>query len=101
MNQPAPDFSLPDQTGRIHRLSDYHDKIVIVNFWSAECPWSERADKSLSALCDRFPGQVVMLPVASNVNETDEMINRAIHQRGIGFVLRDTSGGLEDLWQDD
>jgi hypothetical protein len=99
MNQPVPDFSLPDQTGRIHRLSDYRGRIVIVNFWSAECPWSERADISLLALCNRFPGQVVMLPIASNVNESDEMINAAIHQRGIGFVLRDAGGGLEDLWQ--
>lgn len=99
INSLAPDFSLPDQTGRVHRLSAYRGKIVIVNFWSAECPWSERADKSLLALCSRFPGQVVMLPVASNVNESDEMINAAIHQRGIGFVLRDAGGGLEELWQ--
>jgi peroxiredoxin len=99
MNQPVPDFSLPDQNGQLHRLSEYRGKLVIVNFWSAECPWSERADKSLAVLQDRFPGQVVVLPIASNVNESDEMVNEAIHQRGIGLVLRDAGCELADLWQ--
>ena len=98
-NQPVPDFSLPDQNGQLHRLSDYRGKIIIVNFWSAECPWSERADKSLIALSNRFPGQVVMLPVASNVNESDGIINETIHQRGIRFGLRDAGCVLADLWQ--
>ena len=99
MNQPVADFSLPDQSGQVHSLSDYHGKIVIVNFWSAECPWSERADKSLVTLCNRFPGQVVLLPIASNANESDEMVNEAIRQRGISLVLRDAGCGLADLWQ--
>ena len=80
-------------------MGDYLVQIVIVNFWSAECPWSERADKSLSAIRSRLPEQVVILPIASNGNESDEMINEAIHQRGIRFVLRDTGCGLADLWQ--
>lgn len=29
----APDFSLPDQTGKIHRLSDYKGKWLIVYFY--------------------------------------------------------------------
>jgi hypothetical protein len=99
MNQPVPDFSLPNQNGQLHRLSDYRGKIVIVNFWSAECPWSERADKNLMAISDRVPERVLLLPIASNVNESGEIINEAIHQRGIRFVLRDTGGGLADLWQ--
>jgi hypothetical protein len=99
INQPVPDFSLPDQNGQLHRLSDYRGEIVLVNFWSAECPWSERADQSLIELSNRFPEQVVMLPIASNVNESDEMIGGAIHQRGIRFVLRDAGCGLADLWQ--
>ena len=98
-NQSVPDFSLPDQNGRLHRLSEYRGKLVIVNFWSAECPWSERADKNLAALRNRFPGQVVMLLIASNVNEADGMVNEAIHQRGIGFVLRDAGCKLADFWQ--
>ena len=31
------DFSLPDVTGRMHRLSDHRGKWVVVNFWATWC----------------------------------------------------------------
>jgi len=31
--QDAPDFELSDLQGRPHRLSDYHGKVVMLNFW--------------------------------------------------------------------
>lgn len=34
----APDFSLSDQYGNIHALSDYNDKIIFLNFWATWCP---------------------------------------------------------------
>lgn len=99
INQPVPDFSLPNQNGQIHRLSDYHGRIAIVNFWSAECPWSERADQNLISISQRFPESVAVLPIASNVNESDGMINEAIRRRGLGFVLRDAGCKVADVWQ--
>jgi peroxiredoxin len=99
INGLVPDFTLPDQNEHIHRLSDYRGKIVIVNFWSAGCPWSERADKSLMSFVARFPDQVVMLPVAANRNETDEMVHEVSNRRGIPLLLRDTGCGVADVWQ--
>lgn len=32
-NQPAPDFSLSDETGKIHNLSDYRGKAVVLYFY--------------------------------------------------------------------
>lgn len=32
-NQPAPEFSLPDENGQIHNLSDYRGKAVVVYFY--------------------------------------------------------------------
>ncbi len=33
MNSKAPEFSLPDQNGKMHRLSDYKDRWVLVYFY--------------------------------------------------------------------
>ena len=33
VGQKAPDFSLPDQTGKIHHLADYKGKTVILAFY--------------------------------------------------------------------
>lgn len=34
----ASDFTLIDQYGRTHKLSDYKGKIVFINFWATWCP---------------------------------------------------------------
>ena len=97
-NISVPDFSLCDTGGNIHRLSDYRGKVAIVNFWSAECPWSERADQRLKAVVDQANGQVAILPVASNSNEPVEFITQALHQRGLDFVLVDQGSRLAEQW---
>lgn len=34
----AADFSLPDLSGQVHKLSDYRGKWVLVNYWATWCP---------------------------------------------------------------
>ena len=33
-----PDFALPDLTGKVHHLSEYRGKWVVVNYWATWCP---------------------------------------------------------------
>ena len=68
LNQPAPEFLLPDLQGTPCRLSDYRGRIVILNFWSAECPHSERADRSTMACLVQWGEDVEMLSIAANRN---------------------------------
>ncbi len=97
-NQPVPDVCLPDGQGRPHRLADLRGRVVVLDFWSAECPWSERADGQLRALCGRFPGRVVHWPVASNLNETPALVEQARLARGLEFVLLDAQSRLAREW---
>jgi peroxiredoxin len=98
LNQPVPELDLPDLDGQLHRLSDYRGKIVVINFWSAECPWSERTDRSLLATLRQLPEQVALLPVASNENEPEEQLREVAPQRGITLVLRDSGGRAARLY---
>lgn len=96
--QPAPDFTLPDLTGRLYRLSDQKGRLVVVSFWSAECPWSERADRILLSSLSEWGDRVVLLPVASNDNEEPGLLARVAGERGLPLVLLDQGHRVADLY---
>lgn len=99
LNQPAPEFTLPDLDGRIHMLGDYRGRIVIVNFWSAECPHSERFDTDITACLAQWGADVALLSIASNANEPDGMLAAAARQRKIPVLLRDADGSVADRYE--
>ncbi len=99
LNQPAPEFELPDLQGILHRLSDARGKIVIVNFWSAECPHSERTDRYIVSLLEQWNGEVVMLSIAANRNESAQMVEEAAKTRRIPRVLLDGEHVVADLYE--
>ena len=98
LNQPAPEFTLPDLDGRIHMLGDYRGRLVIVNFWSAECPHARRADLALTAALEDWGEAVALLPVAANANETEALIAGAARGRGLPLVLRDVNHAVADRY---
>ena len=94
----APDFELRDLAGRFHRLSDYRGRIVIVNFWSADCPHVERTDALMLASLARWGGDVVLLSIASNVNESASDVESASRGRGLPVVLMDARREAADRY---
>ncbi len=99
LNQPAPDFELPDLHGHLHRLSRYRGKIVIVNFWSAECPHAERTDRSIMASLVQWGGEVELLPIAANRNESLPALEEAARSRRLPRVLHDAEQRVADLYE--
>ncbi len=92
INRPAPNFTLPDTAGKIHQLEDSRGKIVIVNFWSADCPFVERIDRDLLALLPTWRDRVVLLTVAANIHESDKTVAEEARRRSLPIVVR---GSLE------
>jgi peroxiredoxin len=98
IHEPAPDLELPDLDGAPHRLADYRGHAVVINFWSAECPWSERADRHLLEVLGPLDGRAVLLPVASNANEPEELLREVGQRRGLPLILRDSGGAVARLF---
>jgi peroxiredoxin len=98
INEPAPDFALPDLKGELVQLSRLRGKIVILNFWSCECPHSDRTDRQLMAMCVQWGDDVVMLPIASNRIESIEAIEQAALARHLPTVLLDAEHRVADLY---
>ena len=92
--QPAPIFNLEDIHGRRIALEDFLERTVLINFWSAECPWSERADRALVEWQER----IVLLWIASNANEPPELLRQAAAARGLPVVLCDSGHLVADLY---
>ncbi|NJC98585.1 MAG: redoxin domain-containing protein [Anaerolineae bacterium] len=99
LNEAALDFELPDLQGNIRRLSDYRGRIVIVNFWSVECPHSERADGLILDLLEGWKGEVELLSVAANRNESARMVEEVSKTRGIPTVLIDAEHVVADRYE--
>ncbi|MGW8250030.1 MAG: redoxin domain-containing protein [Anaerolineales bacterium] len=97
-HQPAPDFSLPDLSGRSRTLKELTGRMVILNFWSAECPHAARIDRALAAYMSEWDERVVLLSIASNANETLQQIAQAAHERQLTSVLRDADHHVADLY---
>ena len=98
VNQPAPDFELQDLQGKHHKLSDQHGKIVIINFWSADCPHSERTDHYIVSLLERWNGEVELFSIAANRNESLELLKLVAATRGLPRILVDAEGQVADLY---
>ena len=99
INQLAPNFELPDLHGSLHKLSDYHGKIVIINFWSAECIHSERTDRWIVSQLAAWNGEVELLPIAANANESAQSADQAARARGLTKVLIDAGHIVADQYE--
>jgi len=98
LHQPAPDFELPDLQGKWHRPCDYRGKILIINFWSAECPHSARADELIRNLLEKWNGEVELLSIAANRNESVQMLEETAKTRHIPRVLIDAQQVVADQY---
>lgn len=87
-------FRLNTIDGKRFSLAEQLGKIVLINFWSAECPWSERADNSLLSLRPSWGEEVVWASVASNANEPLRMVEEVAKDRGVSLVLHDSNQNI-------
>jgi hypothetical protein len=85
----APEFVLADLQGETHRLSDGSGRVIVLNFWSATCPWALRADEALVGPRREWGERVAYWPIASNADETIAVIQKAAAERDLSVVLHD------------
>ncbi len=98
IGETAPDVSLPDLVGRPHRLSHFRRRLVVVNFWSAECPHAARVDEEMHKLFAEWGDTVVWISIASNANESLDLLRSVAAQRALPLVLLDRNHQAADLF---
>ena len=101
LNRFAPDFMLPGVGGGRFALADWRGQIIVLNFWSAECPWSRRADVALVYRQLAWdPKGVRIVGIASNANENDAQVRAEAQARHVKYpILLDADRSVANLYQ--
>ena len=95
---PAPDFTLVDQYGETHTLSDYAGKTVFLNFWATWCGPCKSEMPDIQKLYESYgenSEDLVVLAVANPGGQdvSQEEIEQFLEDNGYTFpVLMDTTG---------
>lgn len=90
------DFQLPGIDGDQHRLSDYRDRYLLVNFWAVWCSPCRREMPSMQRLYEKLRGGRFEM-LAIHVGPSLEQARTYGQKLGLGFPIAvDTEMGLSD-----
>lgn len=94
LNRYPPEIALPLAGGGRVDVAEWRGSIVVLTFWSAECPWSRRADIVLVYRATAWSAQGVrLLGIAANANETETSILLEKEARGARYPVALDWGG--------
>lgn len=99
---PALDFTLTDQYGNTHTLSDYKGKTVFLNFWATWCPPCRAEMPDIQKLYESSPTEgddaLIVLGVAGpgmGSEKSEEGIKDFLNKNGYTYpVVMDTTGDV-------
>jgi peroxiredoxin len=96
----APDFTLVDCNGKTVKLSDYKDKLVVLDWLNQECPWSVKSVPVIKETFKKYADKgVVWLGVESTHNRKAEDNVQYIKDVELPFtILMDTDGKVGHLY---
>ncbi|NLM13650.1 MAG: TlpA family protein disulfide reductase, partial [Epulopiscium sp.] len=90
---PAIDFTLVDQYGNEHTLSDYKGKVVFLNFWATWCPPCQKEMPDIEAMYQEYnqnQEDVIFLGVANPKSEKNPN-TREVEKEGVIEFLEENN----------
>ena len=102
VGQPAPNFSLQDQTGKTISLDENKGKVVVLEWFNEDCPIDMRVyhEGEMKSLADKWIGKgVVWLAVNSTKDKTNDSNKKAAASLQMDWpVLNDAPGDVGHLY---
>lgn len=100
VGEAAPDFELVDCCGTKHKLSDYKDKILVLEWVNQQCPWSVKSITAVKDIRKKYEGKnVVWLGIESTSWRKAEENHKWVADKELKYtVLMDTDGKVGRLY---
>jgi cytochrome c biogenesis protein CcmG, thiol:disulfide interchange protein DsbE len=105
----APQFTVASLDGRQVSLSDYRDKVVLVNIWATWCPPCRQEMPSMERLYQALQGhdfEILAVSIDAPTGQVDASGNRGgdlaafAKEFGLTFpILHNPSGDIQQLYQ--
>ncbi len=94
----APDFELPDLSGKNIKLSDFKGKVVFLNFWATWCPPCRREIPGFIKLVNKYGKDgFIVLGVAVDPREFDK-VKPFAEKIGINYPVVYDKKGVSQLY---
>ncbi len=91
-------FALQDMDGKVHKLSDYKGKTLIINFWASWCPPCRAEMPSMERAWQQIKDENIVM-LAINVGEDEDTVFTFLGDFPVTFtILLDKSGEITESW---
>jgi peroxiredoxin len=95
---PAPQFELQSLSGEHIKLSDFHGRTVLINFWATWCGPCRLEMPAIQSRYERYGDELVVLAV--NFDEEAPLVQQFTDELGLTFpVLLDPGGEVQRLYR--
>lgn len=94
---PAPDFTLTDINGQQVSLSDFHGKVVYLDFWASWCGPCMREVPFAKELKTRMEGQEDLVFLYISIDTDEEAWRNTVAEKNIQGVHLNVSGGRAEV----
>ena len=90
---PAPNFSLPDRSGRTFSLSDFRGRPLLVDFWATWCGPCRETMPEVERLHRKYRGQLQVVGI--NIEGNSQDVLRYLDEGGYTFPVLFDSGNWD------
>ena len=93
VGRPAPDFSLPDLDDQPYQLSQFRDRVVILDFWATWCGPCKLAMPLIDQVFLEYQGKgLVVLGINLEGRDKNQLVKQFVERSGHQFVI--LQGGM-------
>ncbi len=97
---PAPGFRLKNLQGDHSKLSDYHGKVVLLNFWATWCAPCRKEMPGMEKLWQTYRGQGLVILAVSTDSGGESRIRNFASRLGLTFpILLDADSQASDRYR--